>query len=198
MWPEVAEAVGGAAGLALVHNCVQSGKKTIPYDQGRIFIATCNRIILSDYTNFGYTPEGDQFAAIAETASYDIKLLVGDSQAPTQEASPSNIAQLCDHTANTFEKIAELMTNKLQFLKNSQAGSDIVAASVLRLWEEYGSAIDTDSAKLFALHLHKFNVQAVGKVFEDVPQKMRETAKYFRELAAKSRELEEDESDAVE
>lgn len=163
-----------------------------------MFLVICNRFYCQNIDN-GELGTEEAFAQAeidaANKATAEIDLLIGEASPPTADASQSNIVMLCDSTANTFDGIADLVDKKLSHLKISQAGSNRTAASVLELWERLGSSFEQDSAKLFALGLHKFSVQGVSNIFDDVTKKLRTSATYYREIAEKAKDVEDDDGE---
>ena len=180
-----------------IHRCIKAGKITVPYSHARMFLVICNRHCFETIESLIFTTDEEfeeAYLNIAKKTTAEIDLLVGEASPPTANASQSNIVTLCESTANTFAGIADLVDKKLSHLKTAQAGSDRVAASIPQLWEGLGSSFETDSAKLFGLGLHKFSVQGVSRIFDDVTKKLRTSADYFRELGEKSKEVEDEES----
>lgn len=86
------------------------------------------------------------------------------------------------------------MEHKVSTLKDTQGGGGSTAGSIIELWKRYGSAIDNDLAKLYALGLQMFKVNPVASIAVDLKSEIVDQERYWARL---SEDVKED-TEAVE
>lgn len=188
LWPEIEDHVAEETVFMHTAQCLRKAGVRLKPDQMRMFVVLC-----ADKVNEHETGVFDMkaYTDIARLAQHKIFQLTGHHM-PTQSAKPKMqnepeersemLSQLCRAVANAFEDAAAETELKLTTLKSMQSGDHILGGSFSALWQAYGSSLDSDNAKLFGSEIHRFNVDRISQIFEDVPDRMREQGKYFRQL----------------
>lgn len=85
------------------------------------------------------------------------------------EVKPNGFRSFLAAEAAKLKEFSELARRTIEALKDSQGDHAASTAPTLpHAWSKFGASPDVDSAKLFATHIHRFNVQALSQTMQPV------------------------------
>ena len=89
-------------------------------------------------------------------------LQLGDVPPAKISVKKNAFAAFCAAEAGKIRAILNLSRLQTKALKDSQ-GDHAIADNLPSIWSTFGERPDVDSAKLYAQHIHRFNVTAISK-----------------------------------
>ena len=89
------------------------------------------------------------------------------------EVEPNGFRSFLAAEAAKLKEFSELVRLTTEALKDSQGSHAASTAPTLpQVWSKFGASPDMDSAKLFATHIHRFNVLALSKTMQPVREEL--------------------------
>jgi len=121
--------------------------------------------------------------AVLRCATHVRLQLGGKPKFTERPAELEGINLVLDGQMKNLKDFIDYIHNSITALKDSQGGGVISSAPTLpQIWAKYGTAPDLDSAKLYAIGVHRHNVDAVSKILGNLEVMLDENCKHLEKL----------------
>lgn len=126
---------------------------------------------------------GPEITEFANSTRTHVLLQLGDVPPAVVSVGENAFAAFCTAEADKIHSIAELSRRQTKALKDSQ-GDHLIADNLPSIWTTFGESPDVDSAKLYAQHMHRFNVSAISNHRLEIEEHLDKHEEQLRSFAS--------------
>lgn len=179
--PDLGQLGLSAEKLQSVNAGLVAGHVVLPYTHLRAFIVQYIHEIETD--KFDPDDEEASSSAALRCSIHVSHQLGSNPRFLDREAEVEGITLILDGQKKAMEHINTYISVAVDALKDSQGDSAIGTAPTLpQIWQKYGLSPDLDSAKMYALGVHRHNVQALRAILGPVETMLKENCEQLEKL----------------
>ncbi|ETN36977.1 uncharacterized protein HMPREF1541_07965 [Cyphellophora europaea CBS 101466] len=163
---------------------IVGSKIVLPYAHTRAFIVDFLRRL--EALEFNPDDSAELNEAVVRCRDH-VRYQIGGKSSYVEPASePGDVVRGVLHAEiHKLQSFRTFTHDSIQALKDSQGDSAISTAPTLpQIWTKYGLSPDVDSAKLYAMGVHRHNVEALRCILRPLEQMIDDHCKIMQELSA--------------
>ncbi|KAK5171129.1 uncharacterized protein LTR77_004273 [Saxophila tyrrhenica] len=183
LWPPVASVLTSEK-LEEIARCLFASKKSIPYHLVRHFLVICMEEIDKVDADFESLDNHDTATMLVDRTMDKIALLCGEGGSPPKEEDTNSPALVQWLEQEAKEQLAAASLFKTQLAEAQEQGGDTTGHTTFEdIWQDFGSVMDVDSAKLMGVQIWRACAARIAENFWPIEAKIREKARQWRTMA---------------